>query len=353
VQVLWEGRPADYTIEPGISFAWIVLGLPSCASGAVRIVYGHEALPRLSTPERDPMNGRITLTVDRGRIIGLNQTGTGADVSGIAPDGRTCAVSPPSGSDTRTVFVLVEHADIRAWYPSEIPALGHIAAMAQPPLCPWPSGQTEMVDIRRFCNQRLSGLHSNTYTPQAEAFSWAPQLRTVLPNGRSWWETHQHGKIIPDLSAWEGSSDCFRTDAGIPFIHHAEGPDGAFTSLYDQFPSRIEIPLERRGRRVAVLLAASTNPAQSRIENGRITVRMKDGALRSLALTNPETIDDWLSNGTGVPYVLGGRVQALGSGTHALLHEIDLGGEADIESLALETFSNEVLIGLLGISLLL
>jgi hypothetical protein len=50
--------------------------------------------------------------------------------------------------------------------------------------------------------------------------------------------------------------------------------------------------------------------------------------------------------------VLSGRPQALGTGTHAVLQEIDLGDEQTIESLTLETFTEETLVGLLGITVL-
>ncbi len=80
-------------------------------------------------------------------------------------------------------------------------------------------------------------------------------------------------------------------------------------------------------------------------------MRLGDGRSRERALSNPETIDDWLCNGTGAPCVQSGRAQALGANTHAVLQELDLGTKAEILSIRFETLANEVLTGLLGITL--
>jgi hypothetical protein len=92
---------------------------------------------------------------------------------------------------------------------------------------------------------------------------------------------------------------------------------------------------------------------QSRMENGRITVVFEDGSKRAVALRDPETIDDWIGSGYGKPYLEGdGRPQPLGLNTHAVLREIDLGDTKAVRSLILETFTNETLIGLLGITVM-
>ena len=78
------------------------------------------------------------------------------------------------------------------------------------------------------------------------------------------------------------------------------------------------------------------------------TVTLAGGAKRMLPLVNPQNLDDWLCN----PYAQTGFVQALGEKTHALVLDLDLGDAAQIESCELECLSNEVLVGLLGITVL-
>jgi hypothetical protein len=155
-----------------------------------------------------------------------------------------------------------------------------------------------------------------------------------------------------DASALEKAKGKFVTDNGIPFDIPATGPDSVFTTRYQNFPNRIEIPVAKKGRKVCLLLAASIPLAQSRMENARVTVNLGGGKQRVLALRNPETIDDLLGSGKGEPYALSGRAQPLGAKTHAVLQEIDLGDEREIVSLALETFTEETLVGLLGVTIL-
>jgi hypothetical protein len=177
-------------------------------------------------------------------------------------------------------------------------------------------------------------------------------MRTVGAHGRSWWEAHEkkRGKMEPDTSGLTAAKGRFVADKRIPFAVPAEGKNAVFTSKYDNFPDRIEIPVNQRGRKVAVLAVASISLMQSRMDNGRIRVNLLDGTHRDLVLRDPENVDDWLGSGKGEPYVLSGNPVSLGKNTHGHLYEIDLGGDHMVKSVELETFTNETMIGVLGIT---
>ena len=95
---------------------------------------------------------------------------------------------------------------------------------------------------------------------------------------------------------------------------------------------------------MAVLAVASIPLSQSRMDNGRLRVKLDDGTHRDVILRDPETIDDWLGSGLGKPYALGGHPVALGKNAHGHLYEIDLGGVRTIQSIELETFTNKTVI---------
>ena len=57
---------------------------------------------------------------------------------------------------------------------------------------------------------------------------------------------------------------------------------------------------------------------------------------------------DWLC----VPYAQAGLVQSLGETPHALVLDMDLGEEVEIKNIELECLSNEVLVGLLGVTVI-
>ena len=84
----------------------------------------------------------------------------------------------------------------------------------------------------------------------------------------------------------------------------SDGANACFTSLWKNCPPRATVPVNARGRKVYFLVAASTSPMQSQIENARITVSLAGGGNRVLPLVNPQNLDDWLC----VPYAQAGLV---------------------------------------------
>ncbi|MGN7758170.1 DUF4450 domain-containing protein [Chryseobacterium sp. 22532] len=74
---------------------------------------------------------------------------------------------------------------------------------------------------------------------------------------------------------------------GIPFLINNEEKNIVFTSQWDNFPESVEIPVTGKGRKVYFLMAGSTNPMQSQITNGTVTVQYSDGSSTELELKNP------------------------------------------------------------------
>lgn len=74
---------------------------------------------------------------------------------------------------------------------------------------------------------------------------------------------------------------------GIPFLIDKTDKNIAFTSQWDNYPDSVEIPLSGKGKKIYFLMAGSTNPMQSQIVNGTITVQYIDGSTSELELKNP------------------------------------------------------------------
>ncbi len=160
----------------------------------------------------------------------------------------------------------------------------------------------------------------------------------------------------------------------IPFRLAYYGNNIAYTSLWDNYPDRIQLPLEGQGRQLVLLMAGSTNHMQSHIANGIVRVGYTDGTSDSLMLTNP---DNWPSI-EQIGYNDGGafRAPALprvwlknGRCSRHFIEELDLegvnpmieGGAAvvihlsidpnkHLQTLEIETLSNDVVIGLMGVT---
>ena len=177
---------------------------------------------------------------------------------------------------------------------------------------------------------------------------------------------------------------------GVPFRTYAEGRNIAFTSLWDNYPDSISIPMSGRYRQAWLLLAGTTNHMQSRIANGILVAQYQDGTSDTLQLVNP---DNWcpierdyyvdnlafrtaqprpyriafasgkvsrdLSKALNLPFAnaQGGEIGPKGAdggeipGGAATMLRMPLNRQKKLQSLTLRTLSNDVVIGLMAVTL--
>ena len=166
--------------------------------------------------------------------------------------------------------------------------------------------------------------------------------------------------------------------AGVPFRTPAVGQNIIYTSLWDNYPDAVTIPLKGKASKAYLLMAGSTNHMQSRIDNGLVFVTYTDGTTDTLALRNPDNwcpieqdyyIDGLAFNapqprpyrvcfGTGdVSRNLGSIVPLGGDygrdipGGAGQMLEMPLNPQKRLKSLTIRTLSNDVVIGLMAITL--
>ena len=243
------------------------------------------------------------------------------------------------------------------------------------------------IDMSKLWNANVDDIFRNEYlTPRP------PYTTLQIPKqGIGQWCLPQRMAHIEDDGLRAKSvKGLFDTSIGVTFLTPAEGHNIAYTSLWDNYPDSVVVPLKGKATYACLLLAGSTNNMQSRIDNGIVCVEYRDGSSDTLHLENPinwcpieqEYYIDHLAFGTASlrPY----RVH-LGSGTVAreLAPIVGTGafdntvpgnpdsaeprvidcGAAEIlkmplhprkklRRLTLKTLSNDVVIGLMAITLL-
>jgi hypothetical protein len=166
--------------------------------------------------------------------------------------------------------------------------------------------------------------------------------------------------------------------AGLPFRTPAKGRNIVYTSLWDNYPDAVTIPLKGQAASAYLMLAGSTNHMQSRIDNGLIIVTYSDNTSDTLALRNP---DNWcpieqdyyvdgkaftttsprpyrICLGTGdVSRDLGQTLNIQGvygreiPGGAAQMLRMRLNPKKELKSLTVRTLSNDVVIGLMAVTL--
>ena len=180
-----------------------------------------------------------------------------------------------------------------------------------------------------------------------------------------------------------------KIDGNLPFHSPKEGRNIAYTSFWDNYPDSISVMLKGKASHAYLLMAGSTNPMQYAIENAAVRVEYADGTRDELMLTPPVNWcpieQDFLENATAFPqpelrpYRIGlasGKVSrhlfrdlqlevnrnmadvpgfkkavAEIDGGAAILLDMPLDGKKKLKRLTLRALSNEVVIGLMGITL--
>lgn len=168
---------------------------------------------------------------------------------------------------------------------------------------------------------------------------------------------------------------------GIPF--HTPGKTEerniVFTSQWDNYPDEATIPLSGTAAHLYLLMAGSTNHMQSRVLNGEIIVKYMDGTAEHLGLRNPETWwpieQDYFVDGYAFPLaaakpvrvhlqtglmtrdfdqyttIKGYSTRVIDGGAATVL-DLPLDATKQLKELTLKTVANEVVIGLMGITLM-
>jgi hypothetical protein len=237
-----------------------------------------------------------------------------------------------------------------------------------------------MVNIDRHLNANVTDILQNEYVSPASPYT---TLR-IPKNGFGEW-------CHPTISASTNDS-VFRTlvrrgvytaqlkDIGkqIPFRSKAVGRNIVYTSLWDNYPDSVTIPLKGKASHAYLLMAGTTNHMQSRIENGRITITYTDGTQQVLNLVNPYNwcpieqdyyydryafrvqgkhpyrfhfMSDIVSRNLGEELKLEGVYGRQVDGGAGQLIDLRLNPQKQLKNLTLTTLSNDVVIGIMGITL--
>lgn len=277
---------------------------------------------------------------------------------------------------TKTFFVQVRQGAVVNWWPVDLPAkkspVRKIVAIEK-------DVRYQTVDLSRSFNDDVKQIFLNRYC------SPRPATTTLqLPlQGIGNWAYPTTTAVVDDagLRKKAGANNTFLTSEGVPFATPSkEGEKNiVFASQWDNYPNEVSVPLQGRAKAASFLVAGSTNPLQSRLVNGVLLIRYKDGSSDSLLLKNPENwwpieqdyLDDGFAFTTGAPKPLrvylktgedtrtfdrfitikGFSNRGIDGGAATVL-EMPLDPARELESLTVRAIANDVVIGLMAVTLL-
>lgn len=239
-----------------------------------------------------------------------------------------------------------------------------------------PETKFETVDITQHLNDAVTNIFKNEY------LSPRPTVPTLqLP-------TQGIGNWAYPLITANISDSGLRVKAGlknevlinkIPFkTTSTEKKNIVFTSMWDNYPDSVVLPLSGTASYAYLLMAGSTNPMQSRMVNGTVVVHYADGTSSVLELKNPENwwpieqdyfVDGFaftagetkptrvlLKTGEVMPAIykytgIKGFSNFGIEGGAATVLNLKLNPHKQLKSLTLKTVANDVVIGLMSITL--
>lgn len=180
----------------------------------------------------------------------------------------------------------------------------------------------------------------------------------------------------------ERNEGVFTLPQGVPFLTPSEKEKNniLFTTLWDNYPSCATVPLNGKASKAYLFVAGSTYHMQAHVLNGVITIHYKDGSKDKLELVLPDNllpldqdifIDGWafnsnqprpwrirLQNGNVSQYHAEELNKRMSNnpiyieGGMVTLLDLPLDKRKELDYLSLETIANEVIIGLMGITLI-
>jgi hypothetical protein len=228
--------------------------------------------------------------------------------------------------------------------------------------------------LTRYFNDDVTNIFKQRYlSPRPKS----PTLQLPIQGIGNWCYPLVTANI--DDAGLRASGGEIRLPGGVSFTTPASGHNIAFTSLWDNYPDSVSIPLEGHASHAWFLMAGSTNPMQSHIANGIIDVYYKDGARDRLELINPTNWwpieEDYLEDGpaftTGVPHPwrvylktgmasdkpgkwtsIKGLTNTAIDGGAATVTEMALQPGKTLDHLVLRAAAHDVVVGLMSVTLI-
>ena len=336
--VLLDGKPADYEIQAAPNNSFIIIKTDRVGRFTLRVMHGKAPLPTISYPQAVLSGNRISFEFEGAEIKEV------LDVSEVLYDinivGNKVYAKTHDIEGDHTFFIRAVSGKFNAWLAADYDIISE--EKEEEPLEEKPF---EPVDISEFFNCNMVDVHNKAYIqPRPKGFSMS-----MYQNGRYSHNWNQYGRnvVYVDDSLFRDSGGMVISPSGIPFATPKENENLACVSIFDVFPTDITVPLSGKGQEVAVLFIASACCMHSHVENARITVTYKDGSETSEKLVYPFSLDDWLTSALTTE----AEIFYFNEFNHATIKRLRIDSEKELESIKIEAISNEIILGVAGISI--
>ena len=297
------------------------------------------------------------------QIVLRQNTGYGyVETMGTSEKKQTIIVTRPKHKAAPKPLITAERIDGKAW--------GNNFDDVQ-------TEKLQTIDISKSFNSQVSDIFKNFYLSPRSPYT---TLEIPVHGIGEWCHPEFMSTVDESFMRQKATGGILTADisGGIPFRFPQKGRNIVYTSLWDNYPDAVEIPLQGQASHAYLLMAGSTNHMQSRIDNGMLTITYTDGTTDVLPLQNPHNWcpieQDYYEDGLAFhasqprPYRLdfatlktsreqmpmgeryGYQQRDFAKGAGVIL-DMPLNSQKQLKSLSLRTLSNDIVIGLMAITL--
>lgn len=335
--VLLNGEPISYTITPAPNNSYLTVETDKIGQFELRVMHGDGLIPTLKYTQLTFGGNQVVFEVVGGELTEYKDVSDALENVKII-NGKLYATAK-NVVGKHTLFLRVKKNDYDGYLAADY-EIAERDTEEQPVL----NTSYQPIDISQFFNCNMGDIHTQQYmNPRPKGYSIG-----VFPNGRYAWEWNHrgHNQLYVDDTFFRNSGGLIRTQSGIPFITPTKKENVACASVWDNFPTELSIPLVGMGNELAVLFISTTNSMQTGVENARITVEYEDGEKTEKKLVYPVHIDDWL-----VPALqTENEIFYFNDYNHATVQKIALNPNKQLSCVKIQAIANEVIIGVLGVS---
>ena len=351
-----NGAPVQWTPEPGVGHTVLLVTAPEGKRLALRVDLDRRVEAVAPPTIEGAVGAPVQLTVPRGEIEQVRDL-QGA-LTEVTRGKSTLRARLAARPGHHLVLARTLIGQLPQWTMFRVLITdreGDARRAARTPVIAPANAKWQPLDLSRVHNGDIRAIFRQQYL--------SPRPATVSVrigvDGYSPWTFAPWKLAVPEIDLSRTSGQVV-TPQGARFSPIDPARNIAFTSLWDNWPSSIALPVNQRAKAMWMLVAGSTNPMQTQIANAVLRFRYADGVEETLELVPP--LNFWSlcplggrdysysRDGFSLPKAAPPTVQ-LGNNCRAMVLSWVLRDEP-LSSLTLEALSQEVVIGLMAASLI-
>ena len=364
VSVTVNGQPTKWELLPGFGQGVVSVHVSETSSVVVEVTV-EGTLPVSSAVQLAGNSGDKILLAAPGRKIIECRDPQAVLVGAKITDGKISGTLTTNAGH-HLVLALTQVGDTQRWQIFKLDVTNPQADLARaaklvreiPKDAQW-----NCVDLTASFNGDVRGIYQQKYlSPRPATCS----LRLAV-DGYSTWQMMLDKNNRPpvidfaNVPKLQTQTNRIVTAPGVPFRWSGMETNIAFTSQWNNWPRQITFPVNQTGDAIWFLVCGSSNPMQVQIANAELRMNYADGVVEKLELVPPFNfwslcplggIDyDYQRDAFCLPKTPPATVQ-LGNNCRAMLLNWRLRPGVKLASVTLETLSPEVVIGLMGLTVM-